>query len=875
MKKDFHKLAVKYANEPEKFWRSNTIRKYFNSVIFGFHRAQRLPMAPVVLLYSPKMSLLARTDNSAYYINAGNAYFKNSSIQDTFTYIHGLLFHEIGHRIYTSWTTSKNAELALKRESFYPSTPLIPKEYEERYKLFMELLSDKRKRFAIGRFARNLINKVEDGRNENLLRKTNTSLFINGLNSYRAFAKPKDYSVIEQPYVDNDKDIVVLSNLCWLAAVYGEKQVPSHLARLSDRFQELLPYIQKYIDAPNNQVLMDSFNMLLILMAPELKDWLIVTDMAGSSLDDDTDDEAVLDENSVPIEAEDPSQGKPFDPMNSPYKKPTKDIDDEASNSNSQNQSQQNGSQSSSGNSSDQADDEAGDDGTNSSDDSTSDSSNSSDKNASGSNDSSSESNEANSNEESDTSNGSASDSSDISDVDDNGSGSTDLDTAEDMFDENSDSSSDSESDSSDTTDESADSGSSSNSSDNSDGESEDETDTDSDFENLLKALKAYQKEERDSSDSSEEVSDESAELYAEEMLPDNKNDDSNSECDTPSPLDELSSEEYQEILNEMMRSKSELSDYEYGSQIQDKSFDDLRKDLTEEFENNIQNEDINQLYQDAAESMDYGEDLSKRPAVFIRVDDVPEYYKRIYRDILQKTHPASKVFQKKAAFYCKNPDSTIVPGYSGKKFNAAAIANKSGRNFKKEVKGLESNDVVVCCLMDQSGSTSDIIYEMRDTAIFLEESCRELDIPFYCMGTSTDGGGASAIFLYCDPTHPDKDDKYRLATISSVAANCDGFALRLAYKRLMDDYPVADKIIIYINDGQPNAYDYGGEKAERDLRSFTKMCEKNHVNLLVAGVGTDKQTLERIYGKEHFIDISNLTTLSTVLANRIKKMMK
>ena len=105
---------------------------------------------------------------------------------------------------------------------------------------------------------------------------------------------------------------------------------------------------------------------------------------------------------------------------------------------------------------------------------------------------------------------------------------------------------------------------------------------------------------------------------------------------------------------------------------------------------------------------------------------------------------------------------------------------------------------------------------------------------------------------------------------IRARGCNRDGYALRYAKEKLAAE-PGDRKLLMIVSDGSPNDQDYRGTVAAKDLSEIVKECEKEDIGILAAAIDSDKDTIRGIYGKDHFLDITNLEKLPFLLTQKIK----
>ena len=98
--------------------------------------------------------------------------------------------------------------------------------------------------------------------------------------------------------------------------------------------------------------------------------------------------------------------------------------------------------------------------------------------------------------------------------------------------------------------------------------------------------------------------------------------------------------------------------------------------------------------------------------------------------------------------------------------------------------------------------------------------------------------------------------------------SNRDGTALWYAGSRLLER-PEKQKLLFVISDGAPNANQYGGTGAKRDLQKIRKKLLQQGVFFQAAAIGSDKEAIQEIY-EESFLDITDLEQLPALLTKKL-----
>ena len=222
----------------------------------------------------------------------------------------------------------------------------------------------------------------------------------------------------------------------------------------------------------------------------------------------------------------------------------------------------------------------------------------------------------------------------------------------------------------------------------------------------------------------------------------------------------------------------------------------------------------------------------------------------------------------------------TLSGLYMGKRLSRGNLFRQDGKIFEKKVLPEEGFSVAIAILVDESGSMhcGDRIGYAREAVQVIYDFCRSLSIPAMVYGHSThnrlnkSGSGYEEvvdIFAYADFDSADGNDAMRMMDMRARDTNRDGAALLFAGERLLKREE--DKILILISDGTPNAEDYRGETAKKDLQEIKRNLTKRGVALFAAAIGDDREQIEDIY-QDGFLNISDLNAMPAKLAKLLLK---
>ena len=216
---------------------------------------------------------------------------------------------------------------------------------------------------------------------------------------------------------------------------------------------------------------------------------------------------------------------------------------------------------------------------------------------------------------------------------------------------------------------------------------------------------------------------------------------------------------------------------------------------------------------------------------------------------------------------------------FLGRRVDLRNIAAPSRAVFKKQQPG-KKLDICVAVLVDNSFS---MCGERMDHAILaalcLYDFCMESEIPVLVCGHHTDGYRHEnlkdeTVYLHCCADfETDEKDRFRIAGMQPYGSNRDGTALWYAGSRLLER-PEKQKLLFVISDGAPNANQYGGIGAKRDLQKIRKKLLQQGVFFQAAAIGSDKEAIQEIY-EESFLDITDLEQLPALLTKKLLRFIR
>lgn len=208
-----------------------------------------------------------------------------------------------------------------------------------------------------------------------------------------------------------------------------------------------------------------------------------------------------------------------------------------------------------------------------------------------------------------------------------------------------------------------------------------------------------------------------------------------------------------------------------------------------------------------------------------------------------------------------------------GSHIDASRACRNDGKVFFNKRLPQKDLDVALAVLIDESGSMNGSrILAAQTMALVMHEIARKLKIPVGIYGHTTSGfdreNRGVKITMYADLSRADEHGCARLMGIRARYNNRDGAALAFVMHRLQKRSE-RTKIIFMVCDGQPADNNYYGREAENDLRGIKNQIRRQGMSLVVAAIGDDKDSIERIYD-DSFLDIGRLEDLPQRLSKKL-----
>lgn len=339
---------------------------------------------------------------------------------------------------------------------------------------------------------------------------------------------------------------------------------------------------------------------------------------------------------------------------------------------------------------------------------------------------------------------------------------------------------------------------------------------------------------------------------------------------------------EGEDIVDDCSDEESYFEREEVGEDVDEeelsRSLAHLEKEVREDAAIDAASDELTEELRREATEMDYGSTHRNLKIKLDRITHVSDDTKEIYeRECAGVERIADDMVRKVIPLIKKNSDQekmAMSGFFSGPRFDATRLVYGDYRYFKQGISPAPDTRLAVSVLVDESGSMGcyDRISAARTAALALYLFCRKANIKCAVTGhTSTfSERGSLKLSSYADFETPDKDDKYRLLSISAKQDNRDGAAILFAGEHLLKrEEPT--KMLIIISDGAPCATGYSGPSAEADMTQITNELRRKGVLVFAAAIGSDKPVIQRIFGGG-LLDITDLATLPDQLLQLVKR---
>ncbi len=263
------------------FFESEEVREYLERKAAAMHKAWYNPPMTCRVLYDPKNPTIAYTDNRCYLLNSGHECItgdRNHKMMLT----RGLLMHEIGHKLFTSFTALGYFINRLSQGKFYLGAPKVSVLYKRNLEELKEFIQDKNNAIKLIPIAKQLSNILEDGRIEYILLEYADKYYTLGigLQGMRevTFHRLDDYPAVKKNMEDGEiPKIQALMQILLHYVRFGQIKGFEYSMReepLIKMFDRIQPLADTCIEAIKSADFYNGLNKILVLLWPEIKEYL-------------------------------------------------------------------------------------------------------------------------------------------------------------------------------------------------------------------------------------------------------------------------------------------------------------------------------------------------------------------------------------------------------------------------------------------------------------------------------------------------------------------------------------------------------------------------------------------------------------------------
>lgn len=290
--------------------RSASFSKYISFGIKSILKAHSLESHTLdcVTEFNKGSGLVAATNHNTIRVNLGNDFcnriivddtptFEKLSLQDSYELVKGLVFHEVGHVLYTPFLEHMSRIQGFKHGRLSANSVSLTSEEQEVLDNLNTVMKGE-KNIIAGKYARNLLAKlysnfsniVEDGRIERLL--LTKDLSFGGYSAGLKHLRDKQITEIKiqcHRFSKTEHSIAYFMNLCLAYAKYHDTF--SYDGSLLE-FEAAKPVIDAMLETFEAQKFMDYCSKLLIIAYPFYEEFLVAEsseEQGNTSGNDDSD----------------------------------------------------------------------------------------------------------------------------------------------------------------------------------------------------------------------------------------------------------------------------------------------------------------------------------------------------------------------------------------------------------------------------------------------------------------------------------------------------------------------------------------------------------------------------------------------------------
>lgn len=259
---------------------SPEFKAYLDRKAHAVHCDWHIPDVPCYIAYN-EADYVAYTDNVKYFLNAGHE-IVSGTIEEKLDILRGMLMHEIGHRLFTSFSAAAIYLSTLKTGILYPEIPKVNIIQEPQLKNLMEYISESGQAEKLTPIVKYMINILEDGRIEYLLQNyaTRHMTLINGLTvvQQKMYDKMTPFPELSKQVDDAEKKVYEVFIQVLLHYVRFGEIKDFEISMADDKIIKVFDKAQHYVDvcveSLTSMEFYKSVNQLLVILWPDIKEYI-------------------------------------------------------------------------------------------------------------------------------------------------------------------------------------------------------------------------------------------------------------------------------------------------------------------------------------------------------------------------------------------------------------------------------------------------------------------------------------------------------------------------------------------------------------------------------------------------------------------------
>lgn len=310
------------------------------------------------------------------------------------------------------------------------------------------------------------------------------------------------------------------------------------------------------------------------------------------------------------------------------------------------------------------------------------------------------------------------------------------------------------------------------------------------------------------------------------------------------------------------------------------KEIDEMAEDMEREKETSAQSSTREQRVKEHMKSkVEYGKAHKGIKVKEIETFDNQDRLKRNFNQMQRALTPITRALTRRLQNMIKYNQDEKRTGQVGGFLTQSQLWRKDGKIFTQKRDKNEEADLVICLLLDESGSMGGQREQAaREAAVMMAEVCEKLGIPLAVIGhTAPFGQPVVEIRKFISFEKGIKEQKHQVAEACAREDNRDGLPLRYCAEYLLQQ-PQKDKILMVVADGEPWHGDhggryggsYGGSKAEVDCTLIVEDFQKRGVTSIGIAIGDGQDGIARIF--KNFVSVPTLEKLPTKLVKLLEK---